>query len=199
MRRPMAGPATSVDPTSEARATELRWLVERLDATRAGTEGRAASAISASALLLAGISLTLANSIFSTTAHFGRSFRWTLAGFLGIAIMLVLAAVVVAAGAIVNVRTTSRRLTQNSIPSRIFIHPWDTLYVYSSWEMFRTGFLDSTAEDRNTAYLAYLWSTQLLYRKRYLAVRRAMRLLILAVAAFAIGLGLVVAHAAARG
>jgi hypothetical protein len=179
--------------------SELLWLIERIDTMRVGTEGRASMALSAAALLLGGITFILGSSLL---ANNGPSFNIVstilLTAALCGALVSVLISVIMSTTSIVNVTTTSRRIVGNRIPSRIFIHPWDTAFVYNDFEAFRKGYITTSRGQLRTALLAYLWTSHHLYRKRYLTTRWAIRALLLSVFFFVVAVAVVLVNVVTR-
>lgn len=175
---------------------ELMWLIERVDTIRLGTESRASMALSAAALLLGGIAFIFGNTLLSHSegAQYDLLVKILIVTFLGIAAAFVLASVVMSTAAIVNVFTTSRRIVNNRIPSRIFIHSWDTVHVYPDFEAFLRGFEQLGRTEFREACLAYLWAGHHLYMKRYLTLRRAIRSLLISIVFFSCGLAVIVAN-----
>jgi hypothetical protein len=177
----------------------LRWLIERIDSTRVATEARATSALSIAALLLAGIAFALDKAAFGSPGHsLSRATKVLLLPSIAGSLVLLVLSVVSAAAAIVNVRTTSRRLVGNKIPSRTFLHTWDTIYVYPEYEQFSAGLRNASGAQIAENMSAYLWAAHHLYQKRYLALRRAIRLLLLSLLFFSVAIAILLAESMTR-
>jgi hypothetical protein len=179
----------------EALDSELLWLIERIDTIRLGTEGRASMALSGAALLLGGITFILGSSLLAGNGpRFNLVSTILLTAALCGALVSVLFSVIMSSTSIVNVITTSRRIVGNSIPSRVFIHPWDTAFAYKDFESFRKGYVTMSRAQLRTALLAYLWTAHHLYRKRYLTTRSAIRALLLSVFFFVAAVAVVLVN-----
>lgn len=183
---PSTSPHLSID--------EVKWLIDKVDGMRVSTENRAVVVLTADAFLLGGITFLLGNSsLLEAIQGLGMVARFLIFNFVGASSLLLVASVLLATAAIVNIQTTSRRLVGNSIPSRKLIHSWDTAFVYKDYASFKAGFIDMSEADYLDSCLAYLWSSHHLYMNRYLTLRIAIRALVLAIILFSIGAAYVAA------
>jgi hypothetical protein len=179
-------PVTGTSSGTSLGDDALRWAIERVETMRAAVENRAATVVFSGTLLIAGIAALLTGIVFRAPGSFElpEPQKRIVLVMVTLSVVSLIASLTAAIAATVNVWTTSRRLVNNAIPSRVFLHSFDTLFVYNDFPSFAQGWRDLSGDGLRDASLAYLWAAHHLYIKRYLTLQRAARFLLIAATMF---------------
>lgn len=160
----------------------IRWLIDRHDHLRSSMAGRAATVISADALLFAGAAFLLNRYLSS-----GGSRRVEMAVFtlcIGASLILLSASVYSASNAIAFVwQKTRSKLDIPGLPEMLFFHPSATVRTFRDmgFEVFEKEFTTSGKDALVKHGLGELMQITFAQHERYRAFRWSIRLLIVAI------------------
>jgi len=163
-------------------------LLERSDGRRDAHIQRASVVLSVAALLVAGVSVLLG---IVSSEFLKKGFHVEKVLFLSFgvgSIALLLSAIVFATNAIANVWKTSRQQLGSQMPSRLLFYPRQTLARFGSYPELLEFVRGANESEITDNVLGHFWAMLKEQFVRYQRIRKATRLLILAVIPFAAGL-----------
>lgn len=170
----------------------IRWLIDRSDKLRESVASRAAIVVSANALLLAGTTFLLGQTL-SNLGQRSPIERVLLVMCVGVTFLLLVISLVSATSGIINSWTVSRRTFGDDVPEQLFISSFASVEAFSSFKPFKEGFDKTDKEQMVTYALGDLWLIQNIHRRRHQRVEFAIKFMLLAIISFSISMGLLFA------
>jgi hypothetical protein len=183
MKNKTTSPSTTVDEQSERFELAFR-LIERYDHHLDSLESRAATIISADALLLAGTTF-LIDKVFSQASQFLLNKLVFIGISIGIALVALAFSIVYAATTIANVWRTTRKIVGGNLPKpSLFFRSSDTVKEFEEFSDFKKHFQSSSKEEMLAYAVGELWLITNLSIRRQKNFERAARLLLFSVIPF---------------
>jgi hypothetical protein len=159
-------------------------LIERYDTLLTSLESRAATVVSADALLLAGTTF-LIDKIFSQGYQYSLLEQIFISVIIGLALIALALSLVYATMGIANVRKTTREIAGGDLSkSSLFFHARETVRELKEFPHFDDSFRTSNKEQMLTYALSELWLITNLNVRRYRSFQRAVQLLLFSVIPF---------------
>jgi hypothetical protein len=160
----------------------IQWHMTRYDELRSSVAHRAAMVLSAAALLLAGVTFLLDNTL-SNLANFAAPTRYLLLGcgillFAGLAL-----SVFYAIRAVVSLRPT-RTIIDGQLPMRLFFNSRDTVGTLSTYREFRDAYARTSPAMMSEYALRELFTGIYQYHYRYRNLRKGIWLLFVTIILF---------------
>jgi hypothetical protein len=156
-------------------------LIERNDNLLSSLESRAATVVSADALLLAGTTFLL-DKAWSQANQFISLKQFALGVNIGLALIALALSIVYATASIANVWRTTRKIVGGDLPQpSLFFRPSDTAKEFKDFSHFEKHFQASSKEQMLNYALNELWLVEKLNIRRYKNFQRAVRLLLFSV------------------
>jgi hypothetical protein len=179
-------PATSLN--DEENLKLVFWLIEMHDNLRNSAESRAATVISADAILLAGATFLL-DKVLSGANGYGQPEKVVFAACLGACLVLVASSIAYAASTIMFIWEDTRRATSiKNLPPLLFFHPPDIVTHFDSFDRFRDAFQTSTKKQMLEYALGQLLLIITAHAKRYKNLRKTLRCLLISIIPFLIAI-----------
>lgn len=173
-------PSTTVDEQFELAFR----LIERYDRLLDSLESRAATVISANALLLAGTTF-LVDKVLLQANQFSLIKQIFIGISLGLALISLALSIVYAATSIANVWRTTRKIVGGNLPQpSLFFRSSDTLNELKDFSHFKNYFQSSSKEQILTYALIELWLITNLSIRRQKTFQQAVRLLLFSIIPF---------------
>jgi hypothetical protein len=167
-------------------------LIERYDQLLSSLESRAATVVSADALLLAGTTFLL-DKVWSQASQYSSIKQIAIGVSLSFALVTLALSIVYATTSIANVwRTTQKIVGGNLLPPSLFFRPSDTVNQFKEFSQFEKHFKSSNREQTLTYALSELWLVSNLNIRRYRYFQQAVRLLVFSVVPFLIAYALLI-------
>jgi hypothetical protein len=174
-------------PTSVDEKIQLAIrLSERYDNLLSSLESRAATVVSADALLLAGTTFLL-DAVWAQAGQYSEIKQIVLGISIGITLITLVLSIVYATSSIASIwRTTYVSAVAKSSPPSLFFRPRDTVNQFKEFSEFDKHFQESSKEQILNYALSALWLVTNLFTDRHRNFRRAVRLLFFSVIPFLI-------------
>jgi hypothetical protein len=174
-----------INPMTIDEKFELAFrLIERYDNLLTSLESRAATVVSADALLLAGTTF-LIDKIFSQGYQYSLLEQIFISVTIGLALIALALSLVYATMGIANVRKTTREIAGGDLSkSSLFFHARETVRELKELSHFDDSFRTSNKEQMLTYALSELWLITNLNVRRYRSFQRAVQLLLFSVIPF---------------
>jgi hypothetical protein len=167
-------------------------LIEKYDHLLSSLESRAATVVSADALLLAGTTFLL-DKVWSQASQFSSIKQIGIAVSIGLALVTLALSIVYATTSIANIWRTTRKIVGGNLPPpSLFFRPSDTVNHFKEFSQFEKHFQSSTKEQTLTYALSELWLVSNLNIRRYKSFQRAVRLLLFSVVPFLIAYAMLI-------
>jgi len=183
MKNKTPSPAITVEEQNEQFELVFQ-LIERYDHHLDSLESRAATTISADALLLAGMTF-LTDKVFSQANQFPLNKQIFIGVSIGIALIALLLSIVYAATTIANIWRTTRKIVGGNLPKpSLFFHASDTVNEFEGFPDFKKHFQSSSKEEMLNHALSELWLITNLSIRRQKNFERAAQLLLFSVIPF---------------
>jgi len=159
-------------------------LIQRYDHHLDSLESRAATVISADALLLAGTTF-LVDKVLLQANQFSLIRQIFIGISIGLALIALALSIVYAAASIANVWRTTRKIVGGNLPQpSLFFRSSDTLNELKEFLRFKKYFQSSSKEQTLAYALSELWLITNLSIQRQTNFQRAVRLLLFSVVPF---------------
>ena len=167
-------------------------LIERNDNLLSSLESRAATVVSADALLLTGTTFLL-DKVWSQASHFVPIQQIALGISVGLALLALALSIAYATTSIANVWGTTRKIVSGDFhqPS-LFFRPRDTANRFRDFSQFEKHFQASSKEQMLNYALNELWLVENLNIRRYKNFQLAVRLLLFSVVPFLVAYSLLI-------
>lgn len=177
--------SAQINPMTIDEKFELAFrLIERYDNLLTSLESRAATVVSADALLLAGTTF-LIDKIFSQGYQYSLLEQIFISVTIGLALITLALSLVYATMGIANVRKTTREIAGGDLSkSSLFFHARETVRELKEFSHFDDSFRTSNKEQMLTYALSELWLITNLNVRRYRSFQRAVQLLLFSVIPF---------------
>lgn len=184
---------TKPSPTTVDEKIELAIrLIERNDNLLSSLESRAATVVSADALLLAGTTFLL-DKIWSQASQYASIKQIALGISIGLALIALALSIVYATTSIANVWRTTRKIVGGNLPQpSLFFRPRDTANEFKDFSQFEKHFQASSKEQMLNYALNELWLVENLNIRRYKNFQRAVRLLLFSVVPFLVAYSILI-------
>ena len=158
----------------------VRWLIESYDGRKASVAGRASILLSADALLLAATTF-LIEKLFPHLINIKLFEKTILIIVVAISLILLVASIAVATSGIANIWKTHKRKYRGNVTSRLYFYPRQTFEKYKSFKEFSKSFDCMHENQMIQEALGHLWVITMEYNERYGNLRKATRLLAIAI------------------
>ena len=160
----------------------IRWLIERSDNLRSSTANRAATVVSACALLIAGNTFFL-DKVLSANNQISQITRVILVASISVSILLLIVSILYATTTIAFVwKITRAAVTKQKLPQYPYFKARDTFEKFNGVQSFVEEFRNTTKEQMIEYALGELFLVLGAQHKRYQALRFAMRYLLISIA-----------------
>ena len=167
-------------------------LIERYDQLLGSLESRAATIVSADALLLAGITFLL-NQVWSQGDQTFSIRQIVLGISIGLSLIALVLSIVYAATSIARVGRITRKIADsNSSSPNLFFRPRATVDEFKEFSDFEKHFRSSDKEQMLTYALSELWLLTNLNTRRYRTFQWAVRLLLFSIVPFLVACTLLI-------
>lgn len=167
----------------------IRWLIDRTDRLRESVASRASLVVSANALLLAGTTFLLGQTL-SDLGQRPLTERILLVICIGVTLLFLIVSLVSATGGIIGSWKADRQMLGDDALEQLFISSVASVKAFNSFKSFKQKF-DKTDKEQVLSYaLGNLWVIQNVHYRRHQKVEFAIKFMLLAVISFSVSTGL---------
>jgi hypothetical protein len=168
--------------TLDDQLTLIRWLIERSDGLRESTANRAATVVSACALLIAGNTFFL-DKVLSVNNELDQTSKFILIASISLSVLLLILSILFATTAFAFAWKTTRKAVKAQFSGYYpYFKARDTVEKFTEVESYLDEFKRTNKEQMIEYGLGELFLVQEAQHKRYQALRAALRYLLLSVA-----------------